>query len=67
MSGQVYTALSRATNPNYLQILNFSYSRLWCDQKVRDFYDGLLDKVRKKVKPNGHKKYGNDIQFYTKI
>jgi hypothetical protein len=57
MGGQVYTALSRATNPNYLQILNFSYSRCWCDQKVRDFYDGIVGRVRKKVKPNSHKEY----------
>ncbi|MCE8162947.1 MAG: AAA family ATPase [Candidatus Moeniiplasma glomeromycotorum] len=43
MAGQVYTALSRATDPNYLQIVNFSYARLWCDQKVRDFYSSLTE------------------------
>jgi len=57
MGGQVYAALSRATDPNYLQILNFSYSRCWCEQKVRDFYAGVTDKVRKKIKPNSHKEY----------
>jgi hypothetical protein len=55
--GQVYTALSRVTNPNYLQILNFSYSRCWCDQKVRDFYEEIVGKLRRKVKPNSHKEY----------
>lgn len=45
MGGQVYTALSRATDPNYLQIVNFSYARLWCDQKVRDFYTSLAEGV----------------------
>ncbi|CAG8708781.1 17059_t:CDS:2 [Racocetra fulgida] len=32
-AGQVYVALSHATNPNYLQIIDFPYSRLFCRTK----------------------------------
>lgn len=38
MPGQIYTALSRASDPNYLQIVNFPLQRLWCDRKVREYY-----------------------------
>jgi hypothetical protein len=62
MGGQVYTALSRAVDPNYLQIINFSYQRLWCEQKVRDFYSSLtsgflIERNPKKSKPNYHQEY----------
>lgn len=60
MGGQVYTALSRATNPQYLQIINFSYTRLWCDSKVRNFYcslDGKITKLTTKRKVNSSKEY----------
>ena len=46
--GQVYTALSRATNPSYLKIVNFAYNRMRCEQKVKDFYDKLMGK---EIKP----------------
>lgn len=41
MSGQIYTALSRCSNPQYLQIINFPRNRLWCSKKVRDYYKEL--------------------------
>ena len=43
-AGQVYTALSRATDPKYLQILNFSYNRMRCELKVKNFYQQLEGK-----------------------
>jgi len=43
-AGQAYTSLSRATDPKYLQILNFSYNRMRCDLKVKNFYDQLEGK-----------------------
>jgi ATP-dependent DNA helicase PIF1 len=41
MNGQIYTALSRVSNPKYLQIINFPLNRLWCSGKVRDYYKEL--------------------------
>jgi ATP-dependent DNA helicase PIF1 len=44
MPGQIYTALSRASDPNYLQIINFPLPRLWCNDKVREYYRTLKEK-----------------------
>lgn len=41
MPGQIYTALSRCSNPQYLQIINFPLNRLWCSKKVREYYQSL--------------------------
>jgi len=43
MSGQIYTALSRVSDPKYLQIINFPYNRLWCSSKVREYYQLIKD------------------------
>ena len=42
MNGQVYTALSRISDPKYLQIINFPLNRLWCDWKVREYYGDII-------------------------
>jgi RecG-like helicase len=63
MGGQVYTALSRAIDPDYLQIINFSYQKLWCEQKVKRFYHYLTTGKETKLyekKINWHKKYLKD-------
>lgn len=41
IGGQIYTALSRASNPEYLQIINFPLKRLWCNWKVKEYYHNL--------------------------
>jgi ATP-dependent DNA helicase PIF1 len=41
VSGQIYVALSRANDPNYLQVINFPYRRLWCDWKVQKYYSRI--------------------------
>jgi len=41
MAGQVYTALSRASDPQYLHIINFPYKKIRCADKVVDFYQTL--------------------------
>ena len=43
-AAQIYTALSRATDPRYLQILNFSYNQIICDSRVKNFYKKLESK-----------------------
>lgn len=40
-AGQVYTALSRCSDPKYLQIVNFPLRRMWCERKVREYYQTL--------------------------
>jgi hypothetical protein len=64
--GQVYTALSRATEPKYLWIINFAYNRLWCDPKVKEFYRVLENEGRTVSQPI--KQMGKDWhQEYLKI
>jgi ATP-dependent DNA helicase PIF1 len=46
MPGQIYTALSRCSNPQYLQIINFPRNRLWCSKKVRNYYQELNNSER---------------------
>ncbi|CAG8467243.1 386_t:CDS:10, partial [Gigaspora margarita] len=41
VSGQIYVALSRARDPQLLQVINFPYRRLWCDYKVQKYYSNL--------------------------
>lgn len=41
ISGQLYTALSRATNINNLRISNFSRSSLIKNKKIKKFYENL--------------------------
>lgn len=39
--GQVYVALSRATNKEHLEVLNFDHRRIAVSKDVRDFYSTL--------------------------
>jgi energy-coupling factor transporter ATP-binding protein EcfA2 len=59
-NGQVYVALSRATNPQYLQIINSSYQKIKCDEKVANFYR-TLSFVPKEVKT----KEGENVEENT--
>lgn len=40
-AGQVYTALSRATSRDRLQVINFQNSKIRAHSKVKEFYDKL--------------------------
>lgn len=39
--GQVYVALSRATNKEHLEVLNFDHRRITVSKEVREFYNSL--------------------------
>lgn len=41
ISGQLYTALSRATNIKNLKLINFSKSSLMKNKKIKNFYENL--------------------------
>lgn len=45
ISGQLYTALSRATNINNIRIVNFSKSSFMTNEKVKNFYMNLQKKI----------------------